>query len=442
MFKIRRWVITLVVIVGILSSLSVVSGAKIKISMSVWGMPWEDYLYTDVIIPKFEKENPNIRVKFNRYEDYWTKLVVLYAGGEAPDVMRDYLPYMGLHSDKGMMHPLKEFINGPDGIADMDDFNPLPFQTLEYLGDTFFLPTGINNMCVVSYNATLFDKAGISYPNYDWTLDDLEAAVKKLTGKGKYGLLWERSQYVLMTMIYKMGATTFDPEDPGRLTIDSPEGLKAIELLQKWIFDDKIVPKVGAGKVRTTSVQLFTSGRLAMLAHGGWLVPEIKRDAPNLHTGTTIFPRRNKNTDPGAIAGGCGYMMNKDTKHPKEAWKLLKALTSREGIMDYWQTLWVETPARYSVLSSPEFKFPRGLKGKISGIKDEEEYVRKLKWHRDAMENNWFELKTFASQYSYLLYSIMATAAEKTIGTQRGNPEAVLKEAVEEFSRQVEAAKK
>ncbi len=438
----RIMVITLLVVLVCISvNFASVAQESVEISMCVFGMPWEDYLYVDVAMPKFQKANPNIKVKFNRYEDYWTKIVTLYAAGEAPDVVRDVNAFLGLHAAKGMMRSLDEFLPGPDGV-DMSDFLPFQFQPVAYLGYTAALPTDIDSYYTLSYNKTLFDEAGISYPNYDWTLDDLESAAKKTTGGSKYGFLWEDSEYLIPQMVWKMGGTIFDPENPEKLTVDSPEGVKAVKLIQKWIFDDKIVPPFATGKVRTSAIQLFSSGRLAMFTHGQWLIPGIKRDVPNLKFGTTLFPRLNKDTNPGSINDGTVYFMNADTKYPKEAWKLLKYLTSTEGIMDYWQAIWVGTPARYSVLNSPEFKTPRGLKDKVPGIRDEEEYVEKLKFHRDAVENNWIDLRPLCARYGYLLPSVMMTAAETLLGTERGDPEKVLKEAVEEFSRQVALAKK
>ena len=31
---------------------------KVELTMSVWGMPWEDKLYTDFAIPQFEAKYP------------------------------------------------------------------------------------------------------------------------------------------------------------------------------------------------------------------------------------------------------------------------------------------------------------------------------------------------------------------------------------------------
>jgi multiple sugar transport system substrate-binding protein len=60
----------------------------LNLEMSVWGMPWENNLYTDLYIPQFERENPGIRVKFHHFEDYNNRILLSHAGGIAPDVIR------------------------------------------------------------------------------------------------------------------------------------------------------------------------------------------------------------------------------------------------------------------------------------------------------------------------------------------------------------------
>ena len=46
----------------------------VSIEMSVWGMPWENDLYTKIYIPEFERQNPGIKVRFHHFEDYGNKV--------------------------------------------------------------------------------------------------------------------------------------------------------------------------------------------------------------------------------------------------------------------------------------------------------------------------------------------------------------------------------
>jgi len=359
----KNIVIVVTVLVAFLLGMTSLSIAqKTTISMSTWGMAWEDFLYTDVIIPQFQKDNPDIKVDFYRYESYFAKLLTLFAGGEAPDVM---------------------------------------------------------------YNKDLFNEAGVSYPDYNWTFTDLESAAKKLTGGGKYGLLWAIPDFVFYTMVFSEGGQIWD-ESKTKCIIDSPEAIKGIKVLQKWMFDDKFVPMVGSGMLRTTSYAMFQSGRLGMITEGGWACPAFTRDAPDLNFARSVFPKASVDAESRSGAGGTGWVMNSTTKHPDEAWKFLRALISKEGLLSYWRTTWVEIPARKSVIESPEFRDIIGIGEKVPGIETEEEFAEKNQALIDLVKNGWFT-QAMAGPYTSHLSSFLQTALGELIGMKRGDVELALK---------------
>ena len=59
------------------------------IEMSVWGMPFENKLYTDVYIPEFERQNPGIKVSFSHFEDYPNRVLLSHGGVIGPDLIRE-----------------------------------------------------------------------------------------------------------------------------------------------------------------------------------------------------------------------------------------------------------------------------------------------------------------------------------------------------------------
>lgn len=421
----KNIVIVVAVLVAFLLGMTSLSIAqKTTISMSTWGMAWEDFLYTDVIIPQFQKDNPDIKVDFYRYESYFAKLLTLFAGGEAPDVMRGDVTEVGLQSRKGMLYELNEYVQGPEGV-DLDDWSPVPFETLNFVDKVYFLPAGINPYNVLYYNKDLFNEAGVSYPDYNWTFADLASAAKKLTGGGKYGLLWAIPDFVFYTMVFSEGGQIWD-ESKTKCIIDSPEAIKGIKVLQKWMFDDKFIPMVGAGMLRTTSYAMFQSGRLGMITEGGWACPAFKRDAPELNFARSIFPKASVDVKSRSGAGGTGWVMNSTTKHPDEAWKFLRALISKEGLLSYWRTTWVEIPARMSVIESPEFRDIIGIGEKVPGIKTEEEFAEKNQALIDLVKNGWFT-QEMAGPYTSHLSSFLQTALGELIGMKRGDVELALK---------------
>src|SRR5688572_32212052 len=103
------------------------TGGRVEIELSVWGMPFENALYRKEYLPQFERENPGIRVKFHHFDNYGSRILMLRAGGIAPDVMRQNTMSGAQYIRRGMNLPLDRFMDGPDGI-DRKDFIPIIWE--------------------------------------------------------------------------------------------------------------------------------------------------------------------------------------------------------------------------------------------------------------------------------------------------------------------------
>ena len=53
---------------------------RVEIELSVWGMPFENALYTKEYIPEFERSHPHIRVLFHHFDNYSSRILMLRAG--------------------------------------------------------------------------------------------------------------------------------------------------------------------------------------------------------------------------------------------------------------------------------------------------------------------------------------------------------------------------
>ena len=412
------------------------SGEVVTITFSVWGMPWEDLIYTDILIPMFEEQNPNIKVEFQRYDDYWNKLILLYAGGEAPDVMRNHLGHIGAQYTNEMLMPLDDFISGEDGI-DMGQYVDGWYKGMPYADKVYAIPVGVNNQTVIAYNMDTYDAAGLEYPSHDWTLEDFEKDAQTLTSGDTSGFYWETNWATALSIFLATGAKIWEGDAKDKFVYD--EGLvDGFELLQKYVWDDKITPiELGSGESRESSLQLFQSGMLGLLSMGGWQVPSITFNAPDLRFGVVPFPKTElKGT--GGWAAGTNYTMNDQTEHPKEAWKLLKFMTSEEAILKYWQHTYVETTANMLVRENSEYENILGMEGNVLPITDPEEFERKLGFHLLIAENEWFHMSVAQSPYFNFLINPMSSALDQTVGVERGDAATAAKTMVDDINFAIE----
>lgn len=372
----------------------------IEIDMCVWGMPWENALYTDIYIPEFEKLNPGIKVKFHHFEDYGTKLLTLHAGGELPDVVRQWLNPK--YIDINMNLPLDRYIEGPDGLV-RDDFFPWTWDAVKYYGKTWAVPQD-SNMVGVLYNKTMFQEAGIALPTEDWTWDEFFNIAQKLTKKegfrvSQYGVTFSSWYRYLLSLMYNLGGQVWT-EDGTKTLINSDEAVQALEFLGSIMVEHQLAPSddqrgaIGPDK-------FFEMGQAAMLFDGTWRMPAVEKNAPNLDWGMTTFPIFSKDTRQNVITDTdmCRWAINANSKHPDAAWKLIKFMSSKEALLRYWQILWVAPPARWDCIDAPEFAQIEGLPGKIPGLTDPTEFEEKIGWIQRVMSEERVSAEKATSIY-------------------------------------------
>ena len=139
---------------------------------------------------------------------------------------------------------LTDWTQQPD--VNWEDFVPGAREAATFEGKVLGIPALIDNLALV-YNKTLFDEAGLEYPNADWTWDDLRAAAKALTdpAKKQFGFSYpmdasEDSVWHYEPLLWQNGGSILN-EDNTQAAFNSPEGVEALEVLAGMAVDDKSV---------------------------------------------------------------------------------------------------------------------------------------------------------------------------------------------------------
>lgn len=411
----------------------------VQISMSVWGMPWENKLYTQILIPQFEEKYPGIKVKFYHFDMYNPKLDTLFAGGELPDVIRVELGHVPRQIVKGMLLPLDEYIAGPDKV-DKNDFIPVCWNAATWEDKLYALPQDINFRGLF-YNKDLFNEAGLEYPNYEWTWDDLLKVSKKFA-KPEQGMFaiapwWHHHEFHLL--FTRAGGRFYD--DQGTVAqINSPAGLLVMDFLRKITVEFHLAPstteRAGIGPDK-----LFEMGMSAMLIDGMWRPPSIATNAPDLDFAVIPFPKVRKNYEGiYEINHLCLFGVTTQSKHPKEAYLLARDLTGTEAGVPYWKQTWVGPPARWSNLKDPYLQSYKemGIEGVVAGMDSQQEFEDMCRWIFDIIEGKAGPLgETHASLwYESILGSRLASAME-LVAIGEASPQEALDKAAREINEAI-----
>lgn len=204
---------------------------------SNWDVPTFDYYkMIDKTIARFEKEHPNVEVKYKSgilKEDYSSWLSKQLLMGEEPDL------YMVLNEDFNSLASLGALKNLDQVIKEDDDFDADKFyqNTLEvgkYQEVQYALPYEVNPT-LMFVNKTLLEKEGINLPKDNWTLDDFYNICKQLTkDKDNDGIIDQFGcyNYGWLDAIYASGITLFN-EDGTSCDFNNSNVKEAIRFIEK-----------------------------------------------------------------------------------------------------------------------------------------------------------------------------------------------------------------
>ncbi|MGD2184871.1 MAG: sugar ABC transporter substrate-binding protein [Desulfobacterales bacterium] len=290
----------------------------------------------------FHKRNPNIKVVLEpvSYKEKETKYTVESAAGRAPDVFHVHAFSLPLFFSKGYAKDLTPFIQ-KEGAGFLDPWYPLPLQLMKHNGKMHAMPGDYMTM-VLFYNTEMFKAAGLDPNKPPKTWDEFLIYAKKLTrdtdGDGKidqwgFGTVGAKSPGFSMRFgpfIWSHGADYLTP-DMKQSALNTAAAKEAFKLFVELYTKEKVVPPgltaMNPQEVRTQLAQK----KVAMILGSGWTPPIVNKINPDLNAFDVLkcapAPMKSK---PATAIWLSSWVMSPNTKHPDEAWKLLKFITSKE----------------------------------------------------------------------------------------------------------------
>jgi multiple sugar transport system substrate-binding protein len=313
--------------------------AFITVKLSGWtGNPLEQRLLKQVI-EDFEKQHPQIKVKYEAISDQYMDVIKTRLVGEAaPDVF--YLdaleaPFL---MGQNVLEPLDKYIKPK---FDLTDIEPNLLKNFTYQNRIYGLPKDYSTLALF-YNKQAFNQVGLTSPPTTW--EQLRSYSKQLTGKlNKYGF-GEIPE--LARQAYKITAFGGEIIDKnGYATFANNPGLQGLELvINQYQKDRSSAQKSDVGT--NSGSEMFGQNKVAMVIEGNWAIPYLQETFPKLEFATAEIPEINNQKS--TMVFTVAYVMNKQAPHKKEAWELISFLTGKEG-MKKWTGKGFALPARKSV---------------------------------------------------------------------------------------------
>jgi raffinose/stachyose/melibiose transport system substrate-binding protein len=185
---------------------------------------------------------------------------------------------------------------------------------------------------VTMYNKDLFQQAGITALPKTW--EEFLDVCAKLKAIGVAGITVDDAYMACLFgyTIDRMVGVDATVAMVKNNDFSGPQVLAFGQLWENMAKNGYISPKAASNIYPAGQVEEIATGKVAMYLNGTWLPNEIKGNAPNMNWGAFAWPAIGPDGDgPGANNFGAqSFGINKNTKHPEEAFKFIVWLTTGE----------------------------------------------------------------------------------------------------------------
>lgn len=350
---------TVIVLGLLLTVVAVPISAATKIKVASW-WSFETGGSLDSLKVAFEAANPDIKVEFIQIPsaEYYTKVLTMIASATAPDVAMLGMDKLGTWVPRGALQDLTPYLE--EAGFNIDSLFPAVKRAIQFNGGIYAVPRDATTS-LVAYNKTLFNQAGVSYPQPGWTREDFLRTARALTKKEGnqtvvYGYAFDTFSDGFIDWLYMNGASVINAEASGS-GLHLPKAVEVLSFLQGMVKEG-IAPAPALTKTFSNASGAFNSQRAAMyVTTVGWANGFSKNAA--LDWDVVPLPLWDKNSKPATRLWVNYWVLPKGATNSKAAVRFLTFLAGKEG-----QTIVGETkmgiPAIPEIAYGPAFAGQQG----------------------------------------------------------------------------------
>lgn len=327
--------LTTTAMVLVLSASAVFAEEKVMIEFAYPYSHLFDVTY-EAMMPAFKEAHPNIEVKFRAtyesYEDATNTILREAVAGNLPDVTMQGLNRQAPLIDKGIAQSLEPFI-ASEADFEKDGYHEAMLSLSTFNDTVYGLPFSIS-LPVGYYNMDILRAGGIEELPTTW--DEVIAACKTMKANGiDNPIFWGwniTGNWFVQALLWSQDSAIVDG---GRVTLDSPEALVALEQMQE-IFTECEMQNL-EWKAALSS---FSAGDIGMMFWSTSALGAVERSQGDFELVTGPFPGLD-GAPMGLPAGGNAAMLTSTSDDPKvrdAAWTWLKYITSGDGAAEVAKT--------------------------------------------------------------------------------------------------------
>ena len=290
----------------------------------------------EAMMPAFQAAHPNIEVKFRAtyesYEDATNTVLREAVAGNLPDVSMQGLNRQAPLVDKGIAQSLAPFI-AAEADFETEGYHEAMLSLSTFDDEVYGLPFSIS-LPVGYYNMDILRSGGIEKLPTTW--DEVIAACKTMKANGiDNPIFWGwniTGNWFVQALLWSQDKAIVED---GRVTMDSPEALVALEQMQE-IFTECEMQNLQW----QAALSSFSAGDVGMMFWSTSALGAVERSQGDFELVTGPFPGLD-GAPMGLPAGGNAAMLTSTSDDPavrEAAWTWLKFITSGEGAAEVAKT--------------------------------------------------------------------------------------------------------
>lgn len=320
--------ILLSAVLGLAACTALAESSETPVTINFWhhysAQSAENETLMNDLIPRFESENPGIKVNAVSHEwaELHDKILVSASSQSLPDVARLDIAWLPEFEQMGVLVALDQEM--PDFAEVAGTLLDSALSTANIGGSHYALPLNTNSK-ILFYNTAMLEAAGVEVPT---TMDEWVEAVRKLSGTNANGQqIWgwnepALSGWNICPFIWSFGGSlTNEEQTVATGYINSPETVKAVETFAMLVQEGALTG-FNSGDIPMTDG--FGTGRYAMMLEGPWKTAELAGAYPDVAYGTAYMPAGEGGSI--SVLGGEDIAMF-NTANREAAWKFMQFMT-------------------------------------------------------------------------------------------------------------------
>lgn len=241
-----------------------------------WTLQMSDFSgYMNGVISDFEKENPNVKIKWIDvpFSEGEKRTLASVLSDNPPDLINLNPDFSATLAQKGALYEIPE--------ENAEQYNPAIINSLKYNGRLYSLPWYATS-AVTIYNKDLIQKAGTAIPETYQQISEIAGIIKSKTGA--YVFLPNITENdTMLKILNKYGINS--PE-----TIDSEKSICVFEMF-KNLYTKNLIPKESITQTHREALEKYMSENIVLFQAGANFLNMIKENAPSTYAHTDVAPQ-------------------------------------------------------------------------------------------------------------------------------------------------------